>query len=154
MPAATSRPRTSVPKSCRPNGGANGRSTRRNGLPGKRTGAAVATASTTARMATPSTPPRLRTNRRQKRFMPGPSRVDARVEQRVEDVDHQVHDDHQARREEEDAEQQVEVAGEEGLEGEQPQAGPGEDRLHDDGAAEQTAHLDAGQRDRSEEHTS
>src|SRR5688500_9224678 len=104
MPAATSRPRTSVPKTCWPNGGAKGRSTRRNGLPGKSTGAKTARVTTTARMAIPKTPARLRANRRQKRFIreSGASHVNPGIEQRVDDVDDEVHGDHQAGRQEKD----------------------------------------------------
>ena len=72
--------------------------------------------------------------------------ADARVEQRVDDVDEQVDDDVARRRDEHDALDQRVVALVHGLDRQPAEAGDAEDRLRDDRTGDERAELEADQR--------
>src|SRR3989442_1505158 len=63
--------------------------------------------------------------------------LEARIEKRVENTPGQVPHHDGAGREEEDAEEQVQIAREERLKGQEPDPRPAEDRPPDEGAAQQ-----------------
>src|SRR4051812_37746027 len=73
-------------------------------------------------------------------------RSNADVERRVDEVDDQVADDDEERREHPRPEDDREVPGRDGLHGGLTDALQAEDRLGDDGAAEQRPQVDAEQR--------
>src|SRR5579864_9593582 len=60
------------------------------------------------------------------------SKPDTRVEQRIDNIDQDIHDDDEASCNEEDPQQQIEIAREQRPECEEPDARPAEYRLDDD----------------------
>src|SRR5262245_6720399 len=105
-------------------------------------GAPSARIASRARMPAPSIAPRWRANRR---ATPGPAsaEADARIGESIGDVDEDV-DEHVCRRHEEHAAlHEREVLGEDPADDETAEAGTAEDRLHDHGAGEEIAELQA-----------
>src|SRR5260370_38579379 len=93
--------------------------------------------------AAPNRAIRLRANRAKPSHM---SNLYARVEHDIDHVDEEVDDHDQTGRHKEDCEKQIEVARLQRVEGKRADAGPAEYGFHHDGAADQIAGLNAGNR--------
>src|SRR5439155_10186300 len=149
-PARTSRPMASDPSGNpgRSPGQRNGRVTSAHGSPRWSRGPPIAVPATAANSASPSSAARFARYRRQSpgAIVSSPDR-DPRVEPRVEEIHDDVSGDHQARRQEQDAQQQIDVPLEDRLEGQTAEPRPGEYDLNHDGTAQQRSDLDTEHRD-------
>src|SRR5690554_2728954 len=154
----TERPNSSVPNQCSAEGGC--RRARRFCLAGgasAMTGARTATSTSASTSTRPNTAMRFRKKRRTAGERRKPVRTsgtarasaiaDPRVEQGIGEVHQQVHDDEDHGDEQHGALHQRGVLRADGVHYQPPDAGPGEDRLRENGAAQQAAELQADDRD-------